>query len=192
MPTKFLLVGLGNPGTQYRGTRHNFGAAAVERLHRLTANTKCAARTGSLAAGVRVAVPQTFMNESGLAVSKLVKYYRIEPADVWLVHDDIDLPLGTIRISFGSSSGGHRGVASAIEHLGTKEFWRIRLGIGSQTRGRTPTEQYVLQRFTNGEQLAVSQVLSLAEQTVLASIAAGTIRAITTTVTHGHPAEAID
>ena len=133
-----LIVGLGNPGEKYENTRHNIGFAVLDALlHKLTPVEKITwkenkkfnskvARIGNLI----LAKPQTFMNASGIAVAKIANFYHIEPAEIWVIHDEIDLLLEGIRIVRGRGSAGHRGVESIIKELGTDEFVRFRLGIG--------------------------------------------------------------
>ncbi len=138
-----LIVGLGNPGSQYAQTRHNIGAMVVERLsHEIgTVPSSWKEEAGGKALTCKIGdvilVRQlTFMNTAGLAVKALVDYYKISPDDVWVIHDDIDLPLGKIRIRTGGASAGHHGVDSIITNLKTDKFLRFRLGIG---RGKEST-----------------------------------------------------
>jgi len=138
-----LIVGLGNPGPQYFNTRHNFGFLALnylqdslpgfsgwessEKFKALISEGQIDSSTG--AEKILLAKPQTFMNNSGEAIKLLADFYKIDPADIIILHDDLDLTLGDIRISQNASAGGHKGVASIIENLGTKDFARLRLGI---------------------------------------------------------------
>ena len=132
-----LIVGLGNPGSQYEETRHNIGFMVVDKLAReltMTAvewqkDSKHMALTAK-AGDILLVKPLTFMNASGEAVKALMSYYHIDVADVWIIHDDIDLPLGKIRIREKGASGGHNGVDSIIKSLGSDLFVRFRLGIG--------------------------------------------------------------
>lgn len=128
-----LIVGLGNPGKKYVGTRHNVGADLVRSLDRVE--------------GARLFVTDTFMNESGPAVASALKKWKISSADLIVVHDDLDLPLGTIKISTGSSAAGHKGVQSVIDALGTKDFTRARMGIGRPPDPTTDHADFVLQKF---------------------------------------------
>jgi len=142
-----LIVGLGNPGEQYENTRHNLGFMAVQRFldtfetarqNLLTKNDKLKSLVAQIewqpknskAKRLIVALPQTYMNNSGMAVSLLANYYKIDPSDIWIIHDELDLPIGSMRIRFGGAAAGHHGVESIIEDLGTDKFWRFRLGIG--------------------------------------------------------------
>jgi PTH1 family peptidyl-tRNA hydrolase len=159
-----LVVGLGNPGSRYEHNRHNIGfqildeiAAAWkrQRLQRVGfARTEHRAQTlHSTFEGQRVilAKPQTWMNESGRSVGAIVRYYKIPPACVFVIYDDLDIPLGTLRFRQEGSSGGHKGVQSIIQHLDTRAFPRLRLGIG-RPPGRMPPAAYVLQDFSKDEQ----------------------------------------
>lgn len=128
-----LIVGLGNPGKKYVGTRHNIGADLVRSVERID--------------GARLFVTDTFMNESGPAVAAALKKWKISPADLIVVHDDLDLPLGEVKISKNAGSAGHKGVQSIIDALGTKEFTRIRLGIGHPPEAETDPADFVLHRF---------------------------------------------
>ena len=134
------MVGLRNPGARYHQTRHNLGADIVTILGaRHGAAFKRAKRTiraeisESQIGGVRtvLALPTTFMNESGQAVAPLLRYFKAEPADVLVVHDDIDLPFAKMRLQFGRGSGGNNGARSVIRALGSQEFWRLKCGVAS-------------------------------------------------------------
>lgn len=154
-----LVVGLGNPGREYDGTRHNLGFEVVDLLARQNGATfkgpkgVAALATDYLDRGRKVilAKPQTYMNLSGEAVRELVRYYKIELDDVVVVHDDLDLPLGTIRVKRGGGDGGHNGLKHITKALGTPEYARVRLGIG-RPQGRQSVSDYVLQRFAKREQ----------------------------------------
>ena len=154
---RFLIVGLGNPGREYRNTRHNIGFMAVDALAaslsiRLS-KVQFKAITGNGILGqsqVILAKPQTFMNLSGQAVSSLMNFYKIEKDHFLVINDDLDLPLGTLRIRPGGGSAGQRGMESIIEKLGTQEFPRLRLGIG-RPPGQMDAKDYVLQPFSAGE-----------------------------------------
>lgn len=141
-----LIVGLGNPGEKYRKTRHNLGFMVVEHFLKDFEEAKKTVWENQVKFKSDIAVidwqpkhssleriilvkPKTYMNNSGIAVNLLASYYKIPPADIWVVNDDIDLPLGTIKIRFGGASAGHKGVESIIGSLGTDKFWRFRIGI---------------------------------------------------------------
>lgn len=135
-----LIIGLGNPGPEYEGTRHNLGFAVVERVAALAGTSgwkeHLEARILKGHAGsapFMLAQPQTFMNASGRAVAALMRYYKIEAADILVITDDLDLAPGKVRLRMSGSDGGHKGLRSITEHLGTPDFKRIRLGIGRPT-----------------------------------------------------------
>ena len=168
--TDFLLIaGLGNPGSRFEGNRHNIGYQAVDELadtFRLTfSRTEHDALTahGTIAdERVILAKPQTFMNESGKAVQALTSYYKIPPERLLVIYDDLDLPLGTVRFRQEGSSGGHRGVQSIINRLSTRQFPRLRLGIG-RPPGRMDPAAYVLQDFSEEEEPVLWDVLRMAK-----------------------------
>ncbi|MFA4937012.1 MAG: aminoacyl-tRNA hydrolase [Patescibacteria group bacterium] len=156
-----LIVGLGNPQPQYSNTRHNLGALVVNLLTRSINNEQeinwknwrsqaLIVKLKIKGQEIKAVLPQTFMNESGIAVAKLVNFLKLPTTNLWIVHDDLDLPFGSIRVSWQASSAGHRGVDSIIENLGTTDFWRFRLGIGRPSL-EIPADKYVLQSFTDEE-----------------------------------------
>ncbi|MFI5359789.1 MAG: aminoacyl-tRNA hydrolase [Halanaerobiales bacterium] len=175
----FLIVGLGNPGPKYRMTRHNVGFMAVHKLAEdfniKAESTKFQAIIGEGSiAGSRVilAQPLTYMNNSGIAVRQLVNYYKIEREKLIVIYDDLDLPTGKLRIKEKGSSGGHNGVASIIESLGTREIPRIRIGIGSPPEDFSVID-YVLGRFTAEEMTVIEETLSKISSVVEEIIANG-------------------
>lgn len=148
-----LIAGLGNPGKKYEKTRHNLGFRVIDLLAERWGFRRFESRfEGEAAKGrakgkdVLLLKPVTFMNLSGASIAAAARYHRIAPADVWIAHDDLDLPLGSLRIRTGGSAGGHNGVKSAIERLATPEFPRFRIGIG-RPASPVPIEDYVLQPF---------------------------------------------
>lgn len=161
-----IIVGLGNPGEKYDKTRHNLGFmtldALLEKFEPLKQTfwedeKKLKSQVKELTIKnekVLLVKPQTFMNDSGEAVVKVLNYYKVELEDLYVIHDDLDLPYGKIRIRFGGSGGGHHGIESIIEHVGDK-FLRIRLGIGSDTPqkedNKRKVEDYVLGRISSQE-----------------------------------------
>ena|ERR1043166_295774 len=169
MENLHLIVGLGNPGGEYAKTRHNAGFLLVERLAghwkaSWTLEKKFNARVARAEAGehrVLLCEPQTFMNSSGEAVGPLVGFYRIALKQLLVVVDDADLPLGEIRLRPGGSSGGHHGLESIEQHLGTREFARLRIGIGRKDGAREITD-YVLGRFSSAETELAEKVLTVA------------------------------
>jgi PTH1 family peptidyl-tRNA hydrolase len=153
----FCVVGLGNPGAQYDRTRHNVGFELTDELARRAGvdirREECfslTAETEIRRTKVLLVKPQTFMNRSGLAVAEICRRYEIDGERVVVGYDDLDLPLGRLRVRGPGSAGGHRGVASILESLAEPRFARIRLGIGRPPAG-TPTVDYVLGRFSEAE-----------------------------------------
>lgn len=165
---RVLVVGLGNPGREHRGNRHNVGFMAIDRLATeggidlARVQNKSIVGDGRLfGRSVLLVKPQTYMNRSGDAVGPLARYYRVAPEDVIVVYDDIDLSLGTIRLREQGGSGGHNGMKSIIQHLG-QDFPRLRLGVGRPS-GRMPPAAYVLQDFDVEEMTLVDAMLDQAE-----------------------------
>jgi PTH1 family peptidyl-tRNA hydrolase len=164
-----LIVGLGNPGAEYKRTRHNAGFLLVEKLAtRWQAEWKNERKFNARLARAKcqqhpvlLCQPQTFMNASGEAVGALMKFYRLPRTRLLVVVDDADLPLGGIRLRPGGSSGGHHGLESIEQHLGSREFARLRLGIGRRDGAREITD-YVLSRFDPAEKALVEKVLDRA------------------------------
>ena len=164
---RFLIVGLGNTGRKYAGNRHNIGFMAVDRLaakYGLLSNrvqNKALVANGRLANHpVILAKPQTMMNGSGDAVGPLAKFYKVPPANVLVIYDEIDIDFGMVRIREKGSSGGHNGMRSVIQHLG-QEFPRIRLGVG-RPNGKMPVHAYVLQDFAKDDLPLVDEMLETA------------------------------
>lgn len=159
-----LIAGLGNPGETYANTPHNVGFDVVDRLaERFEAGWKNGsgfharvARATRAGGAVLLAKPQTFMNLSGTSVAPLLRYYGGAPADLTVILDDADLPLGTLRIRASGGNGGHRGLASIIEALGTEAFPRVRLGVGRDARGSLV--DHVLHKF-DGERLGLVRAM---------------------------------
>ncbi|HUR72334.1 MAG TPA: aminoacyl-tRNA hydrolase [Candidatus Limnocylindrales bacterium] len=152
-----IVVGLGNPGNKYDATRHNIGFLFIDRVARQQGIVLDHYQCDALAGKGRVnettlllAKPQTFMNRSGVAVAALLQEQGASPADLIVVHDDLDLPFGRIRIRTNGGAGGHRGVMSIIEHLGNAAFCRLRLGIGRPPEDLEVIE-YVLAPFNESE-----------------------------------------
>jgi PTH1 family peptidyl-tRNA hydrolase len=175
----FLLIGLGNPGREYRDNRHNFGFMLIDRLIvRLDARgmkLQSKAIVTSAAYEERkllLAKPQTYMNLSGQSIQGLAHFYKLPFEQLLVAHDDLDIPFGVIRLRPGGGPGGQKGVASAIERLGTKDFARLRLGIG-RPPGRMEAADYVLQSFSREEMKAVSEILDRAADAALSFITDG-------------------
>ena len=150
MPIK-LIVGLGNPGKKYENTRHNAGFWLLERLaaqHRLALRKEArfralAGRLDTASTQAWLLLPQTFMNESGAAVAALAQFHKIAAGEILVVHDELDLPPGGVKIKQGGGHAGHNGLRDIIEKLGTPEFWRMRIGIG-HPRDLAASEQEVV------------------------------------------------
>lgn len=183
MENLFLIVGLGNPGGEYAKTRHNAGFLLAARLaERWKASWALEKKFNARIARaeqhrVLLCEPQTFMNSSGEAVGPLVRFYRVPLKQLLVVVDDADLPLGEIRLRPGGSSGGHHGLESLEQHLGTREFARLRIGIGRQAGAREITD-YVLGRFSSAEAELVEKVLTAAADQAEAWLTGGIQKAM--------------
>lgn len=170
-----LIVGLGNPGEKYESTRHNMGFMAVDhflkdfesvaknswedsaKFKSDIAQLEWKPKVGTLEKVILVK-PKTYMNLSGMAIQLIASFYKVAPSDIWIVHDELDLPLGTMKIRFGGASAGHHGVESIIDALGTDKFWRFRLGTGeSHSKVKIAkhmikkADEFVLSGFHGGE-----------------------------------------
>ena len=172
MPDMYLIVGLGNPGARYENTRHNVGWRVVERLaqkHGLSfGKIEHKAHTASgtiLGKRVLLAKPQTFMNVSGEAVQPLISFYKIPLENVMVVHDDLDIPLGTLRLRAKGSSGGQNGLKHILQRLGTQEIARTRFGIG-RPPGRMNPADYVLAPLKGDEEILAMEVADRAIQAI--------------------------
>lgn len=153
----FLVVGLGNPGREYRETRHNIGFMVMDRLAE-TAGIKLTKVQSKAIVGIGkigdqkviLAKPQTFMNLSGQAVTALMRFYKIESSRLVVAHDDVDLPFGQIRMRPGGGSAGQKGIGSIIEKLGSQDFARLRMGVG-RPPGQQDAASFVLEPFSKGD-----------------------------------------
>lgn len=186
-----LVIGLGNPGSKYAGTRHNVGFDLVDRLAaerglewRLEKKWKVEmARTGD--GSLVLAKPQTYMNLSGEAAIKLASFYKISPAEVLIVYDDADLPLGRLRLRGSGSAGGHNGVKSLIQHLGTDRIPRLKIGIGrrpgaaEEGAGRDKMVGHVLGRFRPEETERLEKSMARAAEAVNCALLSGLAAAST-------------
>lgn len=139
-----LIVGLGNPDKKYHNTRHNLGQMVISRLTEIP-NTK-------------IITLQTYMNLSGPPVQKEAHFYKIPPSNILIIHDDLDLEVGEYRLQFDRGPAGHNGIKSIIESLGTKQFWRLRIGIG-RPLDQTPVEDFVLRPFSVEEKNQIDQTI---------------------------------
>lgn len=174
-----LVVGLGNPGKKYEGTRHNIGFELIDEIaHRHGAGkprTKFEAELSEVtigAARVLLLAPQTYMNHSGRSVRQAVDFYQLTPADLLIVCDDINLPLGRLRLRKGGSAGGQKGLANILQHMGTETVPRLRLGVDLPPPGRDAAD-YVLDRFGKAEARVKGDVLKLAADAVDVWVALG-------------------
>ncbi len=206
-----LIVGLGNPGKQYEKTRHNLGFMVLEhfvkdcqpvgktvwvnegRFKSDTLTLEWKPKHGLLEKIIAVK-PKTYMNNSGMAVSLFANYYKLESSDIWIVYDDLDLPLGTMKIRNGGASAGHKGVESVIDSLGTDKFWRFRLGIGVRRNTNDHkegerehaisrqtiknAEDYVLGVFSGKEKGKVRELLKNGSKALQESLEHGVVEAM--------------
>jgi PTH1 family peptidyl-tRNA hydrolase len=166
-----LLVGLGNPGDKYAGTRHNVGFMALERLAAQAGGSfkqqsklhGLLAEVGVGAKRLRLLMPQTFMNDSGRSIRAALDWFDLEPAQMLVLVDDMDLPLGRLRLRLSGGAGGHNGLRSTIAHLGGQEFPRLRIGIGAPALNPVERKQrtvgHVLGRFAPADQPVLEEVL---------------------------------
>jgi PTH1 family peptidyl-tRNA hydrolase len=177
-----LVVGLGNPGPEYDGTRHNVGfelldLLAAERDWKWKRERKFRAKVAAANASLVLTKPLTYMNLSGNAVSRLQRFHKLDPDQILVVYDDVDLPIGRIRFRPEGSAGGHNGIKSLIEYLGTKEFPRLKIGIGS-AGGRGEMVDHVLGKFSQEEREELEKVLAIAQDGVNCALSAGLDRAM--------------
>ncbi len=166
-----LVVGLGNPGSKYQGTRHNIGFEVIDRLAEGGSGASFSRKFDGLLAEAEIDFrrvlllkPETFMNLSGRSVAQAVRFYKLDLADVLVVCDDLNLPLGKLRIRGGGSDGGQKGLRDISAHLGSEDYARLRIGIGD--RGPIDAVDFVLSRFRSAERPAIDDALILASQAV--------------------------
>jgi len=183
-----LIVGLGNPGIKHEKTRHNLGFMVVDsflkdfssslqnsweekkKFQSEIAEIDWQPKKGKTEKVILIK-PLTFMNGSGLSVSSIAKFYKINTEDIWVVHDEVDLPLGGMKIRFGGASAGHKGVESIIEHLGMDKFWRFRIGIGPQkekiqAKKVKAIDNFVLGEFSEGEKGKAREIVKKAMKAI--------------------------
>jgi len=188
-----LVCGLGNPGLRYAGTRHNVGFIAVEALFEslnpswIDKWDARVARVDFEGRQVLVVEPQTFMNLSGFAVVRAAAFYRIPPEDIVVLHDDIDLPLGRVMVKTGGGDGGHKGIRSIIEQLGTREFVRVRIGVGRPEGQGPDVVDYVLQRFSEAERKELSEAVETASVAIREWVSGGVPKAQNRVNRRGNP-----
>lgn len=172
-----LLAGLGNPGKKYSITRHNVGFLLIEKIMKdftwpaLKQNKNFQAKIGQTKLDEKkiiVALPQDYMNNSGESVKKISAYYKIKPENIIIIHDEIDLPLGKFKTSFNRGSAGHHGVQSIIDQLKTKNFWRVRIGVGPKIKSLNfPNERFVLENFKKDELKQFNDLFEFLSQEII-------------------------
>jgi len=186
-----IIVGLGNPGKKFEKTRHNLGFMVLDRFARKNKFPKFKMKKEFLATvsekkigkeKIILVKPQTFMNNSGLAVKRIFEKLRtsnIEPltSNLWVIHDDLDIPFGKIKISFGRGSGGHKGVQSIIDEIGRKDFVRFRIGIGKKEVG-IRKEEFVLEKFSKREEKILKKVIEMVCRAIEIAIKEGIEKAM--------------
>lgn len=172
-----LLIGLGNPGEKYETTRHNIGFMALDgflkdfepvqntvwtdsaKFKSDVAEIEWNKKDGEVEKIILVK-PKTYMNNSGMAVQLFLKFYKVSPEDLWILHDDVDFPAGTLRIRFGGASAGHRGIMSIIDTIGTDKFWRFRMGIGRPGESEhSGVSHHVLDSFHRDDHKQIREML---------------------------------
>ena len=166
-----IILGLGNPGKKFEKTRHNIGFLVVDRFSRKNKFPKFRTKKNffSMISEKRIwgekiilVKPQTFMNNSGKAVKLLIDKYKIKTENLFVIHDDLDIPFGKIKISFGKGSGGHKGIQSIIDEIKTKNFLRFRVGIGTKNdKAKVDIKKFVLQKFSKEERKILKKAIEL-------------------------------
>lgn len=180
----YVIVGLGNPGNRYRFTRHNIGFMVLEKLAQ---DFKIDLKQKSFDAlwgkgkikstNLLLAMPQTYMNLSGTATRQLVAFFKADIGNLIVVHDDLDLPFGTIRLKTGGGNAGHKGLSSITENLGSSDFMRVRIGIGRPS-DKSRIEGYVLEPFNSNEELSLlPEIIQKATEAVSEVVLSGTEKA---------------
>jgi PTH1 family peptidyl-tRNA hydrolase len=190
-----LIVGLGNPGSKYESTRHNVGFMVLDHLLKdlepvnksnWTTQDKLKSdiysleyqsKTGEVEK-IILAKPLTYMNNSGMAVGLISRFYKIKPIDIWVVHDELDLPLGFLKIRFGGGTAGHHGLDSILETLGTDKFWRFRMGIGLSHKEEAEKhiangQEFVLKGFRGGEASKARTMMKKSSKSIITALEKG-------------------
>jgi PTH1 family peptidyl-tRNA hydrolase len=175
----YLILGLGNPGRRYQFTRHNIGFMVLEKIAAqwevdLKQKSFDALWNRGKIAGINVllALPQTYMNLSGNAARKLLAYFKMDISNLIVIHDDLDLPFGKLRLKTGGGDAGHKGLKSITTCLGSADFMRVRMGIGKPS-DKSRVEDYVLQRFDSGETDLLQQIVQLASEAATEIVLSG-------------------
>ncbi len=167
-----LIIGLGNPEEKYIKTKHNIGFMVLEKIAKKRGvvfrsephyESKFA-ELGDLENRIKLIEPQTFMNNSGRAVIKCKDYWKVDSEDIWVIHDDVDLEFGKVKIQFGCSSAGHNGIKSIIDKVG-ESFWRIRVGIGNDLK--IPTDDWVLMNFSESDSKKLNEIIDKVADSVI-------------------------
>ena len=182
-----IVAGLGNPGERYARTRHNAGVMVLEELLERTAGRLKSHKSGCLIAEVELAGervvlarPTSYMNDSGRPLRQLAQWYKVGPSDLIVVHDEIDIPFGEVRIKDGGGTAGHNGLSSIVNHLSSKDFVRVRVGVG---RPRGEGVEHVLGEFSGAQRKELPEVISRAADAVERILEAGLERAMNETNT---------
>ncbi len=181
MPIR-LIVGLGNPGAEYEQTRHNAGFWLVDNLANSLPNARLQRESGYNAMVAKTIIggnqlwllePQTYMNRSGQSVGAIARFYKIQPDEVLVVHDELDLPPGAVKLKKGGSSGGHNGLKDITAALGTQDYWRLRIGIGHPRtlNLNQPVADFVLHRPRREEQLLIEEAIEKALRIIPTAVA---------------------
>ncbi|WP_426167863.1 aminoacyl-tRNA hydrolase [Pseudoduganella sp. R-34] len=181
MPIR-LIVGLGNPGAEYEQTRHNAGFWLVDNLANSLPNARLQRESGFNAMVAKTIIggnqlwllePQTYMNRSGQSVGAIARFYKIQPDEVLVVHDELDLPPGAAKLKKGGSSGGHNGLKDITSALGTQDYWRLRIGIGHPRtlNLNQPVADFVLHRPRREEQLLIEEAIEKALRIIPTAVA---------------------
>ncbi|MDQ3098380.1 MAG: aminoacyl-tRNA hydrolase [bacterium] len=167
-----LISGLGNPEKQYLNTRHNIGFMAIDLLHDQIAPQDKWSKSSKLQGEIvktesfLLLKPTTYMNLSGKAVKAAQQMYKIEPSNIWILHDDLDLELGRLKIQIGGGAAGHNGIKSIMESLGTSEFTRWRIGIGRPPHDAMDSADFVLDKLTKSEETILFETLRKASESI--------------------------
>ena len=181
----FIFVGLGNPGREYENTRHNIGFLVIQRLAERWGINVTRYKFNSLSGDgmakdkrVALVMPQTYMNKSGFAVGSFAKFYKLDMSHMMIIHDDLDLPFGRIRLRKSGGSAGQKGMQSIINQLGHSEFPRLRVGIG-RPPGRMDPVDYVLKKFKPKDEILLGQVLDACTDAIEMYLEEGIEKAMT-------------
>ncbi len=181
----FLVVGLGNPGDKYTHTRHNIGFMVADQLahdnQTQFSDSKWQADTAKVMLWSQKAIivkPQTYMNNSGVAVGKIASYYKVSPDKIIVVHDELDIDLFNVKLVTNRGAGGHKGITSIINHLSNKEFIRIRVGIGRPPTEAMPVSNFVLSKFSTDQQSDLTECIDKAVKCIQQVIELGLNKAM--------------